>query len=280
MFDDTFTDKKAAALAANKKLKQIGWLLLWFVLGFAASFGLTVGLIKLINLFAQEILRSGWWHGLLTNPVFLTFFISMVLYLLAIAIIVILPSKLAWLKKHFSFLVAKFREHGWTGWLKWKELAFGLASVVIYYGLTVLVLSMLVSSGWGGLDQEQALAFSKYDLANRAYWFLALVTFVLITPVVEEILFRGYLYHKLRNYNLFPRQKTKRRQISFSSKLLAAVVTSLLFGLAHGQLNVGIDTFILSMVACWTVEMTGSINSAIVLHMIKNAVAFYALLNF
>jgi membrane protease YdiL (CAAX protease family) len=53
------------------------------------------------------------------------------------------------------------------------------------------------------------------------------------------------------------------------------VATSVLFGLIHGQWNVGVDVFVLSMVACSLREVTGSIWAGILLHMLKNALAFY-----
>ena len=57
---------------------------------------------------------------------------------------------------------------------------------------------------------------------------------------------------------------------------LPATLVSALFGVAHGQWNVGLDVFVLSMVACGLREATGSIWAGIVLHMIKNMVAFMA----
>jgi membrane protease YdiL (CAAX protease family) len=52
---------------------------------------------------------------------------------------------------------------------------------------------------------------------------------------------------------------------------------SALFGLAHMQWNVAIDVFVLSMVACYLRELTGSIWAGIILHCLKNLIAFIAL---
>jgi membrane protease YdiL (CAAX protease family) len=56
---------------------------------------------------------------------------------------------------------------------------------------------------------------------------------------------------------------------------VAIVITSALFGFIHGQWNVGIDVFALSVVLCSLREITGSIWAGILLHMLKNSVAFF-----
>ena len=89
---------------------------------------------------------------------------------------------------------------------------------------------------------------------------------MVVAPISEELLFRGFLYGKLKSRKLKP--------------LFSAIVTSLLFGLVHGQLNVGIDTFILSMMMIYLLEKRQSLWVTIMLHMIKNGVAFLALFVF
>ncbi|HET8884113.1 MAG TPA: CPBP family intramembrane glutamic endopeptidase, partial [Candidatus Saccharimonadales bacterium] len=110
-----------------------------------------------------------------------------------------------------------------------------------------------------------------FDNLNRQYeYLLAFATLVIIAPIAEEVLFRGYLYGKLRK----------------SVPIWAAMIAvSLLFGALHMQwndgflagLNVGIDVFVLSIVMCSLREVTGSIWAGILLHMLKNGLAFYFL---
>ena len=91
----------------------------------------------------------------------------------------------------------------------------------------------------------------------------AFALFVIVAPFAEEAIMRGFLFGKLRQSKMpfWP----------------AAIVVSLLFAVAHGQWNVGVDTFILSMVACWLREVTKTIWPGVVIHMIKNFVAFMVL---
>ena len=60
---------------------------------------------------------------------------------------------------------------------------------------------------------------------------------------------------------------------------LAAVIVSGFFAFAHGQVNVGVDTFILSMVGCYLVIKTNSLLPAVLLHAAKNAIAFVLLVS-
>jgi membrane protease YdiL (CAAX protease family) len=88
----------------------------------------------------------------------------------------------------------------------------------------------------------------------------AFVVLVFIVPFCEELMFRGLLYGKLRQEKL--------------PWWLAALVVSALFGLAHGQWNVGLDVFCLSIVACGLRELTGTIWAGVLVHIIKNFIAF------
>ena len=90
-----------------------------------------------------------------------------------------------------------------------------------------------------------------------AFFFL-----VVVAPVCEEIIFRGWLYGKLR---------------ARIPAVPAILLVSLLFAVLHGQINVGVTVFAMSIGMCIQRELTGTIWSGMVLHMIKNAIAFYYL---
>lgn len=106
-------------------------------------------------------------------------------------------------------------------------------------------------------DQPQELGFSAPSSAENVLIFVALV---ILAPLAEEILFRGFMFTGLRT------------RLGFWA---ATLIVSMLFGLAHGQLNVAIDVFLLSILLCAVREKTNSLWPAILLHMIKNSLAFY-----
>ena len=55
------------------------------------------------------------------------------------------------------------------------------------------------------------------------------------------------------------------------------LIVSILFGVLHGQWNVGVNVFALSLVLCGLREITGTIYAGMIVHILKNALAFYLL---
>lgn len=129
--------------------------------------------------------------------------------------------------------------------------------VLAYYGIGLVVMTAMgffVPESY--LTQPQNLGIS-----GNVVWLDLISIFMLycvITPVCEELIFRGFLQYKVEhNLGFWP----------------AAIIVSVLFAVAHGQLNAAITTFVLSMVACYQRRKTGSIWSGIGLHAVVNIVA-------
>ena len=93
---------------------------------------------------------------------------------------------------------------------------------------------------------------------------------VVVAPVVEELIFRGWLYGKMR-------EATHGKFRTWVAIGLPMLLVSLLFGLVHGQWNVGVVVFAMSLVMCALREITGTIYAGMLVHMLKNAVAFMLL---
>lgn len=154
-----------------------------------------------------------------------------------------------------GLVLPKLRDIGWA------FIAYGL------YFLVYLVVLGLVSQILPSIDlqQEQQIGFENaYETGEIIMTFLMLVV---IVPLAEEIMFRGFLFSSLRaKYAFWP----------------SVVVTGILFGAAHLQFGsnapllwvAAIDTFVLSCFLCFLREKLGSIWPAVGLHAIKNAVAF------
>ncbi len=149
-------------------------------------------------------------------------------------------------------------DFGMPWWPRWKELGLGLIGVAIYIIGTMIVQYVATLAFGLNAAQDQDLGLSSLYGGEMLVAFVVLVG---LTPLFEELLFRGFLYGRLR-------------ALVKKAWWLPALIVSALFGLAHGQWNVGLDVFVLSMVACTLREMTGSIWGGVVLHMIKNMVAF------
>lgn len=166
---------------------------------------------------------------------------------------------------------AGFRELGFrrpkVGDVGYALVGFGLylpVYIAVVVGLTRLI---------PGLDVEQEQQIGFENVAGAPELALVFVSLVILPPLVEEILARGFLYSGLR---------------AQLPKIHAALITSLLFAAAHLQFGSGapllwvaaIDTFILSMVLVYLRELTGSLWASIGLHALKNGIAFLALFVF
>lgn len=133
----------------------------------------------------------------------------------------------------------------------WSILAFPLYMIASIYVIGL-------SSRLFNIDLEQA---QNIGYANPSGGILVLVFIALVclAPFVEELLFRGFLFNAFR------------RTFGF---WVGALAVSLLFAVAHQQVNVGIDVFVLSMFLCFLREKTSSLWPSIGLHALKNLVAF------
>jgi membrane protease YdiL (CAAX protease family) len=155
-------------------------------------------------------------------------------------------------------------ELGLTGLPTWTDIGLAPVSFIAYIivgGAIMAVAEALLSRfSWFDVNQAQDVGFNSiYAPTDRIIAFIALV---IIAPVAEEIIFRGWLYGKLRN----------------RLKIVPAIlIVSMLFGVLHGQWNIGVNVFALSVVLCILREITGTAYSGIIVHMIKNAIAFYLL---
>lgn len=144
--------------------------------------------------------------------------------------------------------------------LKSSALIIAMFVVFIAIAYMALILTKLLLPGFDP-NQAQVNEFTSAVTGNaRIISFLALVV---IPPIVEEILFRGFM---------FP---------AFAGRVgifFGALFSSLLFGLAHLQANVGVYTIVLGLLLCYMYKRTGSIIPGMALHMINNYVAFAALM--
>lgn len=151
---------------------------------------------------------------------------------------------------------------------------FGLA--LLGYGcyfLLFLVITVVAKLLVPSLDlqQEQQLGFKPNQ--GTLSLLLAGISLVVLPPLVEEILTRGFLFTGLRQR---------------LSLVWTAIITSLVFAAAHLQFGEGapllwvaaIDTFVLSLVLVYLRETTGKLAAPIFLHGLKNLIAFSLLFIF
>ena len=112
---------------------------------------------------------------------------------------------------------------------------------------TVIISFMPWPQEWMDSYVESSSAIDGSAMA----WFTA----VLMAPVLEEIVFRGLMYTRLKKG---------------LPAIVAAIITSLAFGIAHGTVIWAIYTFVFSMILIWVFEKFQSLTACIVLHMAYN----------
>lgn len=231
----------------KKQKKEVLLKIACVVFLLAATFIVLIGVQFLLGLLMGLILPPDAFDSTITSAVF-----ELLAYLITGGILIFLPPKI------FKKIPKPTREKlGLGGLPTWTDLGLGpagyAASIILAAGLTAVFNLM----PWFNTGEAQELGYSIYMQGFERG--LAFIMLAVVAPVMEEIIFRGWLYGKLR---------TK------TPKAVAIILTSLLFGAVHLQWNVGITVFSMSVVTCLLREVTGTIYAGTLVHIINNTVAF------
>jgi hypothetical protein len=152
----------------------------------------------------------------------------------------------------------------------WRDLTRALGGAAAFYGL-LIVSSILITLFFPGIDTNQTQDVGFRVLNSGLDSLLAFIALVILPPLAEETLIRGYLYSGLRAHWRFA---------------TSMIITSLLFGAAHLQSGAtnsplwfaGINTFLLSLVLVYLRERSGALYSPMLVHAANNLVAFVILI--
>jgi len=176
------------------------------------------------------------------------------IYLVATAIAVLIP----FIVRHVSRETALV-ELGVSKWLNFRMAGRAVVVWLMYFFTTAVVSAILTAIQIPGLNLEQKQSLGFEQLSGIFAYIAAFVLLVVLAPIFEELLFRGYLFGAIRARNNF---------------WVSAILTSFTFALMHGQFNVGIDVFILSLFLCYLRERTQTIWPGILVHALKNGMAY------
>ncbi len=153
----------------------------------------------------------------------------------------------------------------------WSDIGLGILSLLPYYIVsgTVLYLGLEV---FKVIDPEVGQQIAFDNLSLRIEYVVAFITLVILAPLAEELLFRGYFLGRM----------TER-----TGKWVALFVTAIAFGAMHlfGYSETGLvlqwgaaaDTFAMGLTAGILRLLSGSIWAGVLLHSIKNCIAYYFL---
>jgi membrane protease YdiL (CAAX protease family) len=129
-------------------------------------------------------------------------------------------------------------------------LGFGTIGAALGLNLLLSILGTMERS-----ESFQEVAQSQY---SASLW-VGLLCFGLITPVVEEVLFRGIAYGYLRH---------------FTNIRFAILISAIIFSVYHGNSVQGIYAFLMGCLIAYGYEYFGNFTVAIAMHVGANLLAY------
>jgi uncharacterized protein len=139
----------------------------------------------------------------------------------------------------------------------WQSLLVLFASYLVIFVVIAAVAYFL--KFFANTKEDSAEKASKGSLSQiDDFSATGLLGYAVLVPIAEEVVFRGVLYGWLR------------LDMSLEASVL---ISSVVFGLAHGVSINGIMTFFLGIGLAILYERSGSILPGIVVHMVNNAIA-------
>lgn len=146
----------------------------------------------------------------------------------------------------------------------WGKAAVYVLIFLVGFLLLVTLIFAIVSALVPSFNADQAQVNEFTQPTTTSAMRISFLALVILPPFFEEVIFRGFIFPAF----------TRRLGI-----IGGALMTSLLFAVAHWQLNVSLYTLILSLLLCFMYYKLRSIWPGIVLHMINNFIAFSAIVN-
>lgn len=130
-------------------------------------------------------------------------------------------------------------------------------AIVLFVTITVLI--VIIET----LLRRLGLPLQRYTFTSTDGATFAFVVAVLITPFVEELYFRGFLFRGLLLHN---------------RPWIAYAISAGLFALLHPPILAMVDVFCVGLLLAYLVKETKSIWPSVLIHMLNNAVVFGYLL--
>jgi len=151
------------------------------------------------------------------------------------------------------------------GRTSWRNV--GLALLLWLAMWAVFVIAYMVLGSSVGVVSEMGKAilkigslYGRLEGASPGLMTLAIIQPVLITPLAEELIFRGSLYGWLRG------------KLSAS---LTILITATLFALYHPLIHLWPIVFVFGLLSAWVRERTNSLTPFLIIHML-NSIAMIA----
>lgn len=161
-----------------------------------------------------------------------------------------------------AFVLWRVKLGEWLG-LRWRmwPLALAIAPLTVFFMWCLM--GALHVSGWNawlerslGIESMQEAVKLLQEAKDPLVVILMAVAAVIVAPLAEEVVFRGYLYPAAKR---------------FCGPAGAILFSSLVFAAAHGNVVALLPLFVLAVLLCLLYELTGSIWASISVHFLFNA---------
>lgn len=131
-----------------------------------------------------------------------------------------------------------------------------LMSGIIGFGVMFLTNGLMVTLEWFVPLPEVAYG---YEHTGMPFWSVLLIVGILV-PVVEEVLYRGYILGKL---------------MESGGETYSVILQAVLFGVSHLDFGQGLSVVILGLVCGFATTKTESIKAGIMIHCLFNLTNLY-----
>ncbi|WP_407407394.1 CPBP family intramembrane glutamic endopeptidase [Peribacillus sp.] len=187
--------------------------------------------------FLLELFHDDLYSGTLVG------FIMSIIFMLAVYSLALQPKSLRWNEVGLR----KFQRSYWKNIIGWSF-------VLIVVSILILIVMDIVGIGYENSKTESVQAH-----LTPIHFVLGFVSAAIISPIYEEILYRGFLYRWLRSkYGL----------------KAGLFLSSFIFMIVHiPNYNVLPVTFISGLLFAWTYEKTKSVVPGMIIHGTFNAIA-------
>jgi membrane protease YdiL (CAAX protease family) len=143
-----------------------------------------------------------------------------------------------------------------------RVLGWGLLGGVLLFGLSAVVQVVLQRFG---VVQTQMEGYAWMRALAPHQFLLIVLAGAVLAPIAEETFFRGYVFASYR--------------VRYGP-LVAAVLSALLFGALHLNVQAFVPIFCMGLLLAWLYQRTESLLPGIIAHGLNNALAFAALYYF
>ena len=136
-----------------------------------------------------------------------------------------------------------------------------IPTVLLVYQIAMLFTNYL-SPFWPDLQPQETVSLFVNAHSGVEKWLLV-GTAVLVAPIVEETIFRGFIYGVMKRY---------------TDRWFAMLLSSILFAVVHVHLGSVAPLFTLAVLFCVVYEITGCLTVTMWMHALFNGLSMAALL--